>query len=670
MNLSELLSERLKESNITVAEATRAKLRAIKPEEVKKLWRGAPHLPAMVIPYLDPLGQDTKFFRIRCLGKVNGVAAQSTRPLRYLQPPKSGVHAYFPSVQGINWIDLLANPQQPLIITEGELKALAATAAGFPTIGLGGVDSWRSKSEPFLKDLSAITWKDRVVYICYDSDATTKPQVAIASQKLAEELAARGASVFDAGLPAIGERKVGLDDFLKLRGKKEFAEHLARVHEFDNTKPLHEYNNRFAFVRSISKVYEEKNRQFYNPHNFVNYIEANREYTKYVVTEAGVKPKRCSVAKDWVAWGGRREVDDLTYRPGRSERIVEEGGHTLLNFWLGWGVVPKRGSVQPFLDLFNFLTSNESAEIREWFLRWMAYPLQNPGAKLLTAVAVWGAMQGTGKTLLGLTLNRIYGANGQMIGEGQLSSQYNPWINRKQFIVGDEITGNDSRAYADKLKGLITSPTVRVNEKYQPEYDLPNCANFYFTSNHPDAFFVDDKDRRFAIFEAPTTPLPREFYDSYAEWLRGDGPAAVFDYLLRVDLGDFNPSASAPRTLAHQVMSEVAFSEMGRFINAVICDPDGAQRLWRVPAGVELFTAHELLQYFDPRGEKRISERAVAIELQKQGAFKLLGGAQILCGSLGRLRLYGVRNLPHWRRASAATVREYINTRKLSTAKF
>jgi hypothetical protein len=670
MGLSELFNARLSESGISAKDAKRAKLSPLRADATSKLWAGAPKQDALVIPYLDPKGRDTKFYRIRFLGELNGFAKQAEKPPRYLQPPKSGVHVYFPSVAGVDWMTVLADPKQSLIITEGELKALAATLEGFPTLGLGGVDSWRSGDEPFLRDLDAIVWDGRVVYVCYDSDATTKPQVSVSSQKLADELAKRGAQVFDAGLPSIGTAKVGLDDFLKLRGRKGLVEHLESVHEFSNTKPLHEFNERFVFVRSMAKIYEEKTHQFHSGYNFVHFVEANQTYTKYHVTEKGLKATKASVAADWLAWGNRREVDDLTYRPGNAERIVTEEGQTFLNFWKGWGVAPRAGNVAPFTELLEHLTENEPADIRAWLLKWLAYPLQNPGTKLLTAVVVWGSAQGTGKTLLGVTLNRIYGANGQMIGENQLASPYNPWIQRKQFIVGDEITGNDSRAYADRLKGLITGTTIRVNEKYQPEYDLPNCANFYFTSNHPDAFFIDDKDRRYLVIEAPSRALPQEFYDKYDAWLRGSGPAALFAHLLRIDVRGFNPNASAPRTMAHEVMSEVAQSEMGRFIACVIRDPEGAQRLWRVPPDVALFTAHELLQYYDPRGERKVSERAAAIELQKQGAAKVLGGTQVLCGNLGRLRLYAVRDMEKWKRASAAEVREAIRTRKLATAKF
>ena len=667
-----MFAERLRESGIPDKAAKRANLSPLEPDATARLWKGAPKQSAMLIPYSDPLGQATGFYRIRFLGKVNGFAQQLEKQPRYLQPPKTGINIYFPNVAGTNWLSILSDPAASLIITEGEFKALAATLNGFPTIGLGGVESWHSKAanEPFARDLESVRWGGRVVYICYDSDAATKPQVAEASRKLAEELGARGAIVYDATLPSVGSKKVGLDDFLLARGAEGLRSHLESVSEFANVRALHDFNQRFVFVRNLVKVYEESTGQFHGAYNFIKYTEADKTYVVTTTTQKGPRSEVRSIAADWIQWPNRREVEAITYRPNTTERIIEDNGKRLLNFWRGWGVEEKRGNVGPWRELFEYLTRSETVETRRWLLQWFAYPIQHPGTKLFSAVAIWGSAQGTGKTLLGETIIKLYGENGQRVGAEQLTSPYNGWAVSKQFILGDEITGNDSRGHADKLKGLITGEFVRVNEKYQPEFDIPNCINFYFTSNHPDAFYIDSQDRRHLIVEAPPAPLPDEFYKEYERWLRAEGPAALMYELRRVDLSGFNPTARPPRTVAHEIMSDVAQSEVGRFIHAVMTDPERAQRLYRVPADVELFTAHELLQYYDPRQEKKVSEKAISVELQKQGAAKVLAGAQVMCGPLGRLRLYAVRNTTAWGKASAGVVREVVAKRHLPSAKF
>src|SRR4051794_6172023 len=79
-----------------------------------------------LIPYFTLAGTKNGHWRIKNLTPN----AES----KYLQPKKTGNHAYCPPGLPHNWAK---NAEQTLIITEGEKKALAATQWGFPTIGIG-----------------------------------------------------------------------------------------------------------------------------------------------------------------------------------------------------------------------------------------------------------------------------------------------------------------------------------------------------------------------------------------------------------------------------------------------------------------------------------------------------------------------------------------------------
>lgn len=669
--MSDLFIARLIESNISLPEATYAKLVNLPPERTAKLWPTAPKQECIQIPYLTPAGKAEGFYRVRLLGKANGF--QLAKPIRYLQPPHSGVRAYLPRVAKLDWLKTLANPEQPLIITEGEFKALSACLHGFPTIGLGGVENWRSAREgkQLIDELSSANWEGRRGYICYDSDVATKPQVAVAARRLAEELAALGAIVYDAGLPASTGSKVGLDDFLVLHGTAALRTHLQDAQPFASVRALHDFNNRFIFVRASAQVYEPTHRIGYESSRFVNAIEANARYNVTMTTAQGTKLVTKQTAAEWLKWPNRRTVQKQDYCPGVPELIIPRNGTVVLNLWPGWGVQPKRGNRDPWIELFDYLTEREGPEAKRWFEQWLAYPLQHPGVKLYTAVAVWGATQGTGKTLLGETMVRIYGENGQKVGARELEGSFNGWATCKQFVLGDEITGNDSRGHADELKGLITGTTLRVNEKFEKAYDLPNTINFYFTSNHPDSFFLDSGDRRVAVFETPVELKSSAFYARYNDWMKSDdGPAALFHYLLHVDTSDFNPTAAAPWTRAKDVMIDHNKSDVGRFVAMAMLDPEQAERVYGLPAGVELFTVAELFKFYDPRRERRATEKAVSLELQKQNATKVLYGKQVKVEGLGQVRIYALRNRERWARAPKDRVIEVMRARQMPSAKF
>jgi len=115
--------------------------------------------------------------------------------------------------------DLIGDPSQPLLITEGARKADAAVSKDFCCISLSGVWSWRGKNDlggtTALADWELIALNGRRVYVLFDSDVTQKRQVRAALVRLCRFLRSRGARVKVVNLPSgpNGE-KVGLDDYI------------------------------------------------------------------------------------------------------------------------------------------------------------------------------------------------------------------------------------------------------------------------------------------------------------------------------------------------------------------------------------------------------------------------------------------------------------------------
>jgi hypothetical protein len=106
-----------------------------------------------------------------------------------------------------------------LFITEGARKADAAAARGLCCIALLGVWNWRGTNAKggttVLADWERVALNGRTVYIVFDSDVTTKPEVRDALVRLKAFLESRKATVEVVYLPAgDGGTKTGLDDYL------------------------------------------------------------------------------------------------------------------------------------------------------------------------------------------------------------------------------------------------------------------------------------------------------------------------------------------------------------------------------------------------------------------------------------------------------------------------
>jgi len=101
----------------------------------------------------------------------------------------------------------LMNPSKPLWIVEGSKKADAVASRWVTCISVAGVWAWRGRNEndglTALPDWESIALNDgRKVYLCFDSDQITKPEVQVALRRLANWLKSRGAEVYIIHLPA------------------------------------------------------------------------------------------------------------------------------------------------------------------------------------------------------------------------------------------------------------------------------------------------------------------------------------------------------------------------------------------------------------------------------------------------------------------------------------
>jgi putative DNA primase/helicase len=222
--------------------------------------------------------------------------------------------------------------------------------------------------------------------------------------------------------------------------------------------------------------------------------------------------------------------------------------------------------------LLDFLFGAGTPE-RRWLEQWIAYPIQYPGAKLSTAVVIWSAVQGVGKSLLGETVSGLYGVHGRTITATELHDKFNSWADRTLFVLGEENAGHDRRADADRLKDLITGDMMHVERKYAERILQPNMMNFMFTSNHPDAFHLEIKDRRFGVFAIDSKPSEPEFYRQFVAWRNSaSGRAALLHHLLHVDLAGFDPKGHAPETKAKLEMIEQGKTETERFVTDILSD--------------------------------------------------------------------------------------------------
>jgi putative DNA primase/helicase len=238
---------------------------------------------------------------------------------------------------------------------------------------------------------------------------------------------------------------------------------------------------------------------------------------------------------------------------------------THVNIFLGWPLVPKEGAqlVDPILALLESLCSAEDkvGECVDWILRWLAYPLQHPGAKMQTALLMFGEKQGTGKSLFFQdVMAPIYGDYGTVASQHQLESSFTAWRSRKLFVLFEEVLSRDDKySHNGTLKYMVTGKQMSINQKNLPERTERNHMNAVFLSNEPQPIPIELEDRRFMVIEARKKQAA-EFYARVKASIDAGGLEAFYHFLLNFPLADFDEHTKPPMTLAKERVIEFGLS--------------------------------------------------------------------------------------------------------------
>lgn len=685
---TDLARDKLLSSGLTMEDMVKLGIEPLGPIATGNLHDSFASKCSMKIPYfgidgspLQPRPKWPAFYRLRYLEDVedpNSFAGQTDKKkLRYVNEPEAGVAAYFPKL--VDWFEIATDPNIPIIITEGELKAAKATKEGFPTIGLGGVFNFKAVRQGigFLPELEEFDWVKRFVYICFDSDFRTNSNICLAMNQLAEELVERGAMPLVLSLPDVVEGgKTGLDDFLVSVSDPEtaFTEVLRQAEPLGLARPLFQINKKVAYVQDPGLIVVRKSFQKMSPSAFKDHAYATVNYTEQVMRSDGeLSYKKVPAAPAWLRWPLRAEVSRLVYEPGKDAE-VEDGDLNALNIWRGWGCLPVKGDVSLWKKLLDHLFEGTDPADRKYFEQWCAYPIQNPGVKMYVAAVMFGIFHGTGKSLVGYMLGRIYGRNFVEINKDMLTEGNYDWAEAKQFVMGDEVTGSAKRDINDMLKKLITQESFRINIKYVPTFEIRDTINYYFTSNHPDAFFMEDNERRYFIHEVKGGPLSQAFYDEFDEWMkRGPGASALFHYLLNLDLTGFSPYAAARKTEARDRMIADTKSDLGEWVARLKADPDSMLRIGSAKLDKDMFTNRELLTIYDPDNKTGTTANGLGRELRRSG-FPLAYDGKTIATSDTTDRYYIIRNANKWLGASRQDLVKHLDAnakkRRVTSGKY
>jgi len=221
-----------------------------------------------------------------------------------------------------------------------------------------------------------------------------------------------------------------------------------------------------------------------------------------------------------------------------------------INSWTGWSVEPKPGGTYKKLEeLIRDGMCAGSDELFKWYRAWLAHSVQKPAKLPGTAIVMYG-QQGIGKnTIFNAASSLCKNHSFEVTTQDQLTGRFTSHLCNRLYVLSDEATYAKSKQALGRLKALITSSELAVDEKNKPIYAVQNYTRLFICTNNDSAYPSEIGERRSAVFKfADVFKGDKVFFrELYAELAKGGSEALLYD-LLRVDLAALPDPTVIPET--------------------------------------------------------------------------------------------------------------------------
>lgn len=215
---------------------------------------------------------------------------------------------------------------------------------------------------------------------------------------------------------------------------------------------------------------------------------------------------------------------------------------TTINYWIEPTAKPRAGNCEILKAFLLNIICDGSQETYSYLIRYLAHMLQRPAEKPGVMIVLLGG-QGTGKGTFFRLLNAIWGRTTIQVSDVQdVIGHFNAVLERHYVICMDEALFSGDKKALDRLKSLITEPTCRVEQKYQPARTIDSYHRFFAASNHDHFAHVEQDDRRFVFLRVSDDAKGNhQFFKQLAKAIADPSVVdALVHELMILDISQFN----------------------------------------------------------------------------------------------------------------------------------
>lgn len=274
-------------------------------------------------------------------------------------------------------------------------------------------------------------------------------------------------------------------------------------------------------------------------------------------------------------------VDKLRFLPHMpTDAIVtDELGGKGINVYIPPRIRRVQGDPSYFLRHLALMFPN--TQDQQIILSYMAANAQFPGRKIAWSILMQsaeGAGKGVFKDVLKYNSGSIYFYSPKAQDLAESGAKFNKWMRNRVMIVVDEIRTDERRDMIEILKPFISENEIEIQGKGQDQELEDNFANWFFFSNYKDAIPINLNSRRYAIFysvlqsasDIQAAQMGQAYFNALHAWLKADGHAIIYDYLMNYPIGDI--PARAPVTSSFMEALRQSQSAIERMVSDAVQD--------------------------------------------------------------------------------------------------
>ena len=277
----------------------------------------------------------------------------------------------------------------------------------------------------------------------------------------------------------------------------------------------------------------------------------------------------------------------------------------VLNLWVPPSINPVDIGCKKIMGFLFTVICNKDQIIFNYLISYLAHIYQKPEEKPGIMVALMSP-QGCGKGVFMQMLSKIWGRTTLMINEMEsITGRFNLCLERKLIVCMDEAMYINDNAGQEKLKNLITEPTINVEAKHQMPRTVNSLHRFFLATNHEHFLKTSKDDRRlFAIPISECHQNDHKYFENLMDAIENTQELNGFVYILsQKDLSQFKVR-QRPKTQVHAMQIIQSLHGVDRWVYEILNNKKIRYLDWDLNFYISLNDLKEAYCDFDSQAQK------------------------------------------------------------------